>query len=94
MKDDTSPVTLAAFLNFTSTIPFEWGKNDVTKEITKRTGVTIEATYAPEGEMSVMHRDKLPDLLLVKASDHYIIICLKMKFYGAILTLWINMHQI
>jgi putative aldouronate transport system substrate-binding protein len=68
-KDDTSPVTLTAFLNFTSTIPFEWGKNDVTKEITKRTGVTIEATYAPDNEgqrLSVMlaSGDKLPDFII------------------------------
>ncbi|HOJ11019.1 MAG TPA: extracellular solute-binding protein [Clostridiales bacterium] len=68
-KDDTSPVTLTAFLNFPSTIPFEWGKNDVTKEITKRTGVTIEATYAPDNEsqrLSVMlaSGDKLPDFII------------------------------
>jgi len=68
-KDDTSPVTLTAFMNFPSTAPFEWGKDDVTKEITKRTGVTIEATYAPDGDsqkLSVMlaSGDKLPDFII------------------------------
>lgn len=68
-KNDTSPVTLTAFMNFPSSVPFEWGTNDVTKEITKRTGVTIEATYAPDGDsqkLSVMlaSGDKLPDFII------------------------------
>ena len=67
-KKGTSPVKFNAFMNVNYTKPWRWD-TDVAKEITKRTGVSIDAVYSPDNDGTKLNimlasGDKLPDFLV------------------------------
>jgi putative aldouronate transport system substrate-binding protein len=64
-KKDTSPVTLSAFLDQTWFTVDTWGKDDVSKEITKLTGVSFNITKAADSnQLQVLFAaDELPDIV-------------------------------
>jgi len=72
-KNDTSPVTLSAFINGPSAREWNWGNDYISKEVTKRTGVTIEATFDDGSgqKLSLMMAsgEKLPDFLVSIATS-------------------------
>jgi len=54
-KKDTSPVTLDIFLDYSWWPMDSWGQDEVSKEITRRTGVTLDVTKATnENQLQVM----------------------------------------
>ncbi len=65
-----SPVTLTTFFNVAenSSIPWNWGKDPVSQEITKRTGVTIEPVFGDNDsqklKLMLASGEKLPDILV------------------------------
>lgn len=71
-KKDTSPVTLKVYFNNTwicGKDPWPWGNDDVSREITKRTGVTLEGTTASDEDgtqlnLMLASGEKLPDLIV------------------------------
>ncbi len=69
-KSDTSPITFTAFIDWPGWLDsFEWGKDKVTKEITRRTGVTIDverATTSDSQQLNLMlASDELTDFVVV-----------------------------
>jgi putative aldouronate transport system substrate-binding protein len=65
---DTSPVTLSMYYNVVVADPWTWGEDEVTAEIRKLTGVTIEGTYATDksgNQLTLMLASgaKLPDMI-------------------------------
>ncbi|UVI32782.1 hypothetical protein [Paenibacillus spongiae] len=64
-KKATSPVTFTAYLDFDWYPIDTWGKDDVSKEITKRTGVSLEVTKSsdPKQLQVLVAADELPDLI-------------------------------
>lgn len=66
-KKDTSPVTFSIFIDFTWYLVDTWGKDDVSKEITKRTGVSLDVTKAndPTQIQVLLAGGELPDIVFV-----------------------------
>jgi putative aldouronate transport system substrate-binding protein len=73
----TDPVTLTIYYNNVISEPWSWGKDEVTAEIQKLTGVTLKGTYATDKEGSqltlmIASGDKLPDIItdISRSSNH------------------------
>ena len=68
-KADTSPITLTAYIDFPQDTYNGWGKDAVSAEITKRTGVTIDlrcATTDDSQELNMMmSSNDLPDFVII-----------------------------
>lgn len=64
-KKDKSPVTLSCYIDFSWYAVDKWGQDDVSKEITKRTGVTLNVTKGTDlNQLQVLlASDQLPDLV-------------------------------
>ena len=67
-KADTTPITMTVYYNGPNTQEWNWGNDYVSKEITKRTGVTIKGTYAPDATgnklaLMLSSGEKLPDFI-------------------------------
>lgn len=67
-KSDTSPITFSAFMDAPSSVPFKWGQDEVSGEITKRTGVTVDikrATTTDSTQLStLLASGELPDFII------------------------------
>ena len=68
-RTDTSPVTLKAYFNTPSGVNYKgWGKDPISTEITKRTGVTLDITEASTSDgtqlMAMLASGDIPDFLL------------------------------
>ncbi|WP_274363100.1 hypothetical protein [Paenibacillus thermotolerans] len=64
-KQDTSPVSFTAYIDHDWYPVDTWGKDEVSQEITKRTGVTLEVTKSsdPQQLQVLLAADELPDLI-------------------------------
>lgn len=64
-KKDTSPVTFDCYIDFDWYVIDTWGKDDVSKEITKRTGVTLNVTKSSDlNQLQVLlASDELPEMI-------------------------------
>jgi putative aldouronate transport system substrate-binding protein len=64
-KKDTSPVSFSTYIDFDWYQVDTWGKDDVSKEITKRTGVSLEVTKSSDLKQLqvLLAADELPDLI-------------------------------
>lgn len=64
-KKDTSPITMSCYIDFTWYPLDKWGEDDVSKEITKRTGVTLDVTKAsnPQQLQTMVAGGDLPDIV-------------------------------
>lgn len=64
-KKDTSPVTFSCYIDFPWYYVDTWGKDDVSKEITKRTGVSLKVTKGndPSQLQVLLAADELPELI-------------------------------
>lgn len=64
-KKDTSPVTFDTYIDYDWYIVDTWGKDDVSKEITKRTGVSLNVTKASDrNQLQVLlAADELPEII-------------------------------
>ncbi|ANE48705.1 ABC transporter substrate-binding protein [Paenibacillus swuensis] len=71
-KEDTSPITLDWYVNF-SWASKDWGKTVVTKYITKKTGVNLKMIIPAGNEIEKLNTmiasGKLPDLLTISWSE-------------------------
>lgn len=68
-KANTTPVTLTAYYNGPSTKEWNWENDYLSKEITARTGITIDGTFAPDGTghkltLMMTSGQKLPDFII------------------------------
>ncbi len=78
-KQDTSPITLSLYSNFTFSpdAPADlWGKDPISKLITKKTGVTLNIIKPPSDDgikLSLMiSSNDLPDMILLGKNDNKI----------------------
>lgn len=71
-QSDTSPVTMSVYIDFPQDQFLGWGKDRVSAEITKRTGVTLDlktATTTDSQELNLMlASNELPDFVIVSAN--------------------------
>lgn len=67
-KKDTSPVKLSIFIDYDWYVVDTWGKDDVSKEITKRTGVSLDVTKGSDlNQLQVLlASDMLPDIVFTE----------------------------
>jgi putative aldouronate transport system substrate-binding protein len=69
-KDDTSPVTLTCYVNaLYDSRDWNWGNDIISQEVTRKTGVTIQGTFATDNEgtklgLMLASGDKLPDFII------------------------------
>ncbi len=70
-KKDTSPVTLSMFVDIGWYSMQSWGNDDVSKEITRLTGVSLEVSKQTDAsQLSVMiAAANLPDLMVVENTE-------------------------
>lgn len=70
-KKDTSPVTFSLFVDLGWYAMQEWGKDDVSREIEKRTGVRLEVSKRTDNnQLSVMlAAGDLPDMVVIEGSQ-------------------------
>ena len=70
-ESDTSPVTLTAYIDFPQAKFNGWGNDDVSKEIAKRTGVTIDLKTASSDDSQELNMmlasNDLPDYIIINA---------------------------
>lgn len=64
-QKDTSPVTFTTYIDFDWYALDTWGNDDVSKEITKRTGVSLEVTKSSDlNQLQVLlAADELPEII-------------------------------
>jgi putative aldouronate transport system substrate-binding protein len=64
-KKDTSPVTLDMYVDYNWYAVDKWGQDDVSKEITKRTGVTLNVTKGTDTKQLqvLLAADQLPEMI-------------------------------
>lgn len=64
-KQDTSPVSFTAYIDHDWYPVDTWGKDEVSQEITRRTGVSLEVTKSsdPQQLQVLLAADELPDLI-------------------------------
>lgn len=64
-QEDTSPITMSCFIDFPWYPLDTWGEDDVSKEITERTGVSLDVTKAsdPQQIQTMIAGGDLPDIV-------------------------------
>ena len=71
-QSDTSPVTLTAYVDFPHDAFNGWGKDPVSREITRRTGVTIDLEVASTEDSQKLNlmlaSNELPDFVIINSA--------------------------
>lgn len=91
-KKDVSPIKFTAFMDVNPNEFAGWGNDPISKEITKRTGVTIDVTAATTTDhtqlQAMIASNELPDFVLYEPLNSAASVMIKQGFLQPLNKLW------